>query len=281
MIKYAYLTDLGKRRQLNEDAVLCLTSGIRFQDMAKDEGIFVLADGMGGHNAGEVASEWGTKVAALEILKSNLIDVEIAANAETTAKKLVTSDILIEGVKRANNFILDLSRKSASTKDMGTTMVLALLNKEKLVVANVGDSRCYLITEEGMEQLTRDHSYVQELVEMGVLTSREARHHPRRNEITRCVGYFDNITVDIFERTLYKGDRVLLCSDGLHGVMEDEDIRRTVRETADLNEACKRLIEEANNGGGPDNISVILFEVEGLQDKKEVLDAATLSRKEN
>lgn len=281
MIKYAYLTDKGKRRQLNEDSVLCLTSGARFQDSVQDAGIFVLADGMGGHNAGEVASEWGAKIVVMEILKSSLIETEGSSGAEATTRKIVISDMAREGIKKANSFLLELSKKSPGAKDMGTTLVLALSMQEKLLVANVGDSRCYLINKGGIEQITKDHSYVQELVEIGMITRQEARRHPRRNEITRCVGYFDNIDVDVFERNLYKGDRVLLCSDGLHGVLEDEDIARIVNEAEDLADVCQKLVYAANIGGGPDNISVIVFEVERLKDKKEVLDAPTLSKQKS
>lgn len=276
MIKYAYLTDLGKRRKLNEDAVFCLTSGIRYQDIVQDMGLFILADGMGGHNAGEVASEWASKIAGLEVLKSTMLDEQETTDKEITRKRSIIGNIMVEAIRKANTFILDLSRKSPGTKDMGTTLVSAFASGENLFVANVGDSRCYLISDEGIEQITKDHSYVQELVEIGMVTQKEARHHPRRNEITRCVGYFDNINVDIFQRILYKGNKVLLCSDGLHGVLEDEEIWRIARENSNLWESCQKLIEAANNGGGPDNISAILFEVHGLKDRKEILGENTV-----
>ncbi len=276
MINYACLTDLGKRRKLNEDSIFCITSGIRYQNTIQDMGLFIVADGMGGHNAGEVASEWASKIAGLEILKSTMLDEQDAGDKEVTSKRSALGNILSDAVRKANSFILDLSRKSPGTRDMGTTLVSAFASAEHLVVANVGDSRCYMVNETGIEQLTKDHSYVQELVEIGMISRQDARRHPRRNEITRCVGYFDNINVDIFQRSLYKGDRVLLCSDGLHGVIEDEDIWRIVKETQDMEEACRKLIEAANSSGGPDNISAVLFEVHGLRDRKEILGESTI-----
>lgn len=278
MINYDCLTDVGKRRKLNEDAVFCLTSGTRYQDMVRDLGLFIVADGMGGHNAGEVASEWASKIAGLEILKSTMLDEQAPGDKESTSKRSLLGNILVDAIRKANSFILDLSRKSPGTKDMGTTLVSALVYGQNLFVANVGDSRCYLVNEEGIEQISKDHSYVQELVEIGMITPQEARHHPRRNEITRCVGYFDNINVDIFQRNLYKGDKVLLCSDGLHGVIEDEDTWRIVKENPDLHEACRKLIRKANDSGGPDNISAVLIEVHGLKDKKEILGESTIKR---
>lgn len=276
MINYACLTDLGKRRKLNEDSVFCLTSGIRYQDIIRDLGLFILADGMGGHNAGEVASEWASKISGLEIMKSTMLDEQDANDKEITSKRSLLGNILVDAIRKANSFILDLSRKSAGTKDMGTTLVLALAAGEHLFVANVGDSRCYLLNDQGIEQISKDHSYVQELVEIGMITQKEARRHPRKNEITRCVGYFDNINVDIFQRTLYKGDKVLLCSDGLHGVIDEADILGIVKENQDIQEACKKLIQAANNSGGPDNISAVLFEVQGLKDRKEILSESTV-----
>lgn len=275
MIHYSCLTDLGRRRKLNEDSVFCLTTGIRYQNIIQDLGLFILADGMGGHNAGEVASEWASKITGLEIMKASMLDEQDTADKEITTKRSLMGNLLLDAIKKANSFILDLSRKSPGTKDMGTTLVSAIVSREILIVANVGDSRCYVINQEGADQITKDHSYVQELVEIGMLSRSEARHHPRRNEITRCVGYFDNINADIFQRTLYRGDIVLLCSDGLHGVVEDEDIWRIVRENKDLDAAGKKLVQAANNLGGPDNISVILFEVLGLRDKKEILSETT------
>lgn len=228
-------TDPGLRRDHNEDAFA----------IAATQGIAVLADGMGGHNAGEVASELAVGT-ALSIL------------AQTAG--LSARDRLETAVRAANGAIRERAAGSARLKDMGTTIVAVLLEKSRLAVAHVGDSRLYRLRRGRLEALTRDHSLQQEYVDKGLYTPEEAREKVARNLLTHALGLGDETRVDIGEHEVQSGDRYLLCSDGLYEMASADEIAALLGRTMALPEICAALIELANAHGGHDNITVVVIE---------------------
>lgn len=232
-MEYGFLTDRGAVRDLNEDSVL----------MKQQNGYILLAvaDGMGGHNAGEVAS-----MKAITGLSEYVSDENILENAEAE---------LIRCVKEVNR---DIYRAAVTTRGligMGTTLTAAAVVGEKACIVNVGDSRAYVIGNT-IRQITRDHSYVEELRQMGRITDEEARNHPGRNQITRAVGTEDTVRVDYFEAVLDKGEILLLSSDGLTTMLSDDEILEAVKNAGDIQNACEILVKLANERGGTDNITV-------------------------
>ena len=167
--------------------------------------------------------------------------------------------LLSEAIHHANELVMEKAKTDRALEGMGTTVVAATLQEDYLYVANVGDSRLYLIDDE-IEQITRDHSLVEEMIRVGELQRKDAKSHPDRNIITRAIGVRVPVKIDFFDVKLEKGDKILLCSDGLTNMVEDEDILRIVKRSGSLKEAAQRLITEANKNGGKDNISVVLAE---------------------
>lgn len=206
--------------------------------------LYVLADGMGGHNAGDYASRYTVET----IVQS------VQSNRETSP---VT--ILQEAIWKANRAVVEKSETDIDLEGMGTTVVAATINGRELCVANVGDSRLY-IAGEYLEQITKDHSYVQEMVRRGELKPEIARVHPDRNIITRAVGGGPDVDVDFFEVELRENDRILMCSDGLTDMLEDHEIFDIIRTGMDNDNIVDMLIGTANRYGGNDNITVILTE---------------------
>lgn len=230
-------SDVGMVREGNEDALLLRDS------------VYAVADGMGGHLAGEVAS--ATALEPIEELDGRVFQ------DDTTA---VTA--LRDAVVAANERVSQLAIENPDYRGMGTTLTAALVEGRRLHVAHVGDSRAYLLRDEQFSQLTDDHTLVQHLVDEGQITREEAARHPQRSVITRAIGVSNDVDVDSMSLELQPGDQLLLCSDGLSGVVEDEDIARTLVEVDDPDEAVDALIDLANDAGGPDNITVLLLRYE-------------------
>lgn len=234
------LTDVGKNRVTNQDYVYSSADAV-----GNLPNIFIVADGMGGHKAGDVAS-----VTAVDtVLKS----------IKNSTKKDVIS-IIDEAIFTANETLFEKSNNNEEWKGMGTTLVIATVLNGTLIVANVGDSRLYLIDSE-IRQITRDHSFVEEMVSIGEIDKSEARTHEKKNIITRAIGVEQKTTADYFEVQYSEGAKILMCSDGLTNMVDDKEIFSIVSETKDLKNAVLRLIDRANDNGGKDNIAVLIAEL--------------------
>jgi protein phosphatase len=242
------LSDTGRVRRLDEDSVLVVKAFSTYGENPKERVLLTVADGMGGHNKGEVASYLGVAAVAKEIVPQLLFKDE--------ASKFV--DILSASMKNANEQILKNASEHKECEGMGTTMTSAIIEGNRIFISHVGDTRAYAISEEKLAQLTKDHSYVQELVDRGEITPEQARHHPQKNVITRVVGYHEDMEVDTYEYGLGETDRILLCCDGLVSHVENQEIADIVLNSFTTSKACRDLVRVANDRGGTDNISVIL-----------------------
>ncbi len=237
------ITDTGRKRKMNQDYVF--TSDIPVGFLSS---LYIVADGMGGHNAGDYASRFTVDYVA-----------SAAANAEDSEAE-DPGKVLESALRGANTELRAIAAEDLSMYGMGTTFVAAVVKGSSLTAANVGDSRLYILHEpSGIRQVTVDHSLVEEMVRAGKLDRREARLVPDRNIITRAIGAEDDLDVDIFHEELTEGDIILLCSDGLTTMLEDEKIAEIVFSFRSLEKAADRLIYEANMAGGKDNISAILI----------------------
>ena len=232
-------TDVGQKRKMNQDYVF-----VSENPVGNLPNLFVVADGMGGHNAGDYASSHAVQT---------LVD-EIRRDADFNPIKVIR-----HAIETANTEILDRSRSDENLRGMGTTMVVCTIVGHYAYVANVGDSRLYVVQGE-IHQVTKDHSLVQEMVRMGEIKPEEARNHPNKNVITRAVGVEKEVNIDFFDLRIRKGDKILLCSDGLSNMLEDNEIREIVTSGGDVEERARKLITAANQNGGKDNISVVLVE---------------------
>ena len=236
------LTDVGVVRKVNQDYVY--TSD---KPVGHLPNLFVVADGMGGHRAGDYASKYTVEVRERELKRSDEEDVERA---------------LIQAVKVANHELIREAGTDEHLKGMGTTIVVATIINQMMYFANVGDSRLYLINQ-GILQLTKDHSLVEEMVRLGGIKPEEAKHHPDKNIITRAIGAKEEVEVDFYEHRLKKGDIILMCTDGLSNMVEDEELFHIVQGARDVVEAAEMLVETAKENGGTDNIGLVLI-VPGL-----------------
>ena len=236
------LTNVGVKRNTNQDFVYVSEGKV-----GNLPNILIVADGMGGHKAGEVASELAVN-AVLESIKGN--------------KKKDKITIIEQAIAAANEKVLEVANSDEKCKGMGTTIVVATVVDNNLYVANVGDSRLYLI-EEDIKQITRDHSLVQEMVSIGELDKESAKTHSRKNVITRAVGVEKKLMADFFEVEVSKNTKILLCSDGLSNMVDDNELESIIKESIGegLEGTVHKLIEVANNNGGLDNIAVVLAEV--------------------
>ena len=233
------ITDVGMVRQVNQDYVY-----VTDRPLGILQNLFVVADGMGGHQAGEYASKYTVEVLNRELALSEGEDIERC---------------LVGAIKTANREIIKEASRDEHLKGMGTTVVAATISNQMMYFANVGDSRLYLINQ-GIQQLTKDHSLVEEMVRLGGIKPEEAKHHPDKNIITRAIGVKEDVEADIYEYRLKKGDVLLLCADGLCNLVEDEDMFDIVKGARDIVEAVLMLIEKANSNGGRDNIGVVMAE---------------------
>lgn len=258
--------DTGLARKLNEDSILCLTFDLRSHRDIICAGLFAIADGMGGHNAGEIASDLSIRTFQAECI-SNLL-------AQPGDPPL---SIVSNAFSKANNTVA-AAASDRSLQGMGTTLTAALIIGHDMYIAHIGDSRCYIVNNREIFQVTKDHSLVQQLVDDGLLTPDQARIHPRRNEITRVLGYLPDATPDLFHVKLYAGDNILLCSDGLHSVVDPGKMEQIINQATDAGKACRELAAEANAAGGPDNISAIIIKPDNLPSWQAMITAKTSTR---
>lgn len=240
MLKTFSITDVGVKRKLNQDFVY--TSE---RPVGSLPNLFIVADGMGGHNAGDYASK---------------VTVETIVEKVGSSSETERSRILDEAIQAANTLIRTRAKESVDLEGMGTTVVAATCQGNSLCVANVGDSRLYVANRREIRQITRDHSWVAEMVRRGGMGKEEARYHPDRNIITRAIGADDELKVDFFTVQLKEGDLILMCTDGLTNMLEDEEIRMILDGARDMVEKAEELVNAANERGGRDNISVILID---------------------
>ncbi|MGC9347857.1 MAG: Stp1/IreP family PP2C-type Ser/Thr phosphatase [Anaerolineae bacterium] len=247
-------TATGRVRSLNEDSLITLDIGAVYRSCSTPAGLFVVADGMGGHEAGDVASELTARTVAELATKEILGPV-------SSGQPLPEPKAWLERAAQIANRVVYQQRRAAGN-DMGTTLVMALMDGVKATIANVGDSRCYRLHKDGITQITTDHSLVERLVATGQITREEAAIHPQRNVIYRVMGDKPNLSVDIYEEVVRPGEALLLCSDGLSGMVHDRDIWRIWHTSASPQEACDRMVEAANQAGGEDNITVVIVQVE-------------------
>ncbi len=243
-------TDTGKIREHNEDTIA----------FDADIGLLVLADGMGGYNAGEVAS--GIAVKTIVGLIKDAVEREDLRIHDQAAGLSRSSIILRDAIVRANKIIYQTARTQPHCEGMGTTVVGALFFDDRVSIAHVGDSRLYRLRDKQLDQVTIDHSLLQELVDRGFYSAEEAQRAANKNYVTRALGVEPNVEVEIQEHPVQQGDLYLICSDGLSDIVEDDDIHLTISTFgANLDNAIKQLIQLGNDNGGKDNISVLVAEV--------------------
>lgn len=233
-------SDVGKVRELNEDSYCIITGGCNF---------FIVADGMGGHNAGEVASQL-----AIEKIREHILKYLPQEREEEQIK-----GILFEAFKRANIEIFNKAKEEAECDGMGTTATAAVIIEDRIYIGHVGDSRAYLIRDRAIEQLTLDHSLVAELVRKGSISEVEAMQHPQKNIITRALGSCEGVKPDIYTADFKKSDVLVLCTDGLSNFIDKYELEKCVLEIGDCQECCDYLVALANQRGGFDNITLIII----------------------
>ena len=238
-MKYYAMTDVGRRREMNQDYVYAMG-----QPIGPFPNLLVVADGMGGHKAGDFASKF-----TVEVVKR-----EIAGSRSRKPEK-----VLRDSIQVANRELIRVASRDVKLEGMGTTLVVATVIGDTLYFANIGDSRLYLI-DDNIKQLSKDHSLVEEMVRLGGIKAEDARNHPDKNIITRARGVKDEAEADFYEFRIKRGDKILMCTDGLSNMVEDEDMFGLVKGSRDVVEAVQMLIDRANSNGGRDNIGVVLAE---------------------
>jgi len=244
---FGFRTDTGKQRTGNEDALLLMPK----------LGIYAVADGVGGQNSGEVASRKAV-VGIESFIKANPL-----SGADSLEGKYRTNwlkSYFLRCLEKINSEIRKEALSDPVMERMATTMVLCFLDMESMYIINIGDSRAYILREGEMTQLTVDHTYVNKLVKAGTLSKSEARLHPQKNIITKALGSTRNTDPDFYRFDLHKDDRILLCTDGLHGELTDDEISNILKRKKDLNSICGSLVDAANKNGGHDNITVICID---------------------
>ena len=234
------LTEIGERRRINQDYVFCEKNPV-----GQLPNLFIVADGMGGHNAGDYASRFC---------------VEYFTQKISTSQNSSPVAMIETSLKETNEILRKKAKENIEFEGMGTTFVVATIFEKTMYVANVGDSRLYVISNE-MKQITEDHSLVEAMVKTGELDRNEAKIHPNKNIITRALGANETVEPDFFEVNLKDGDIILMCSDGLTNMLEDEMIEKIVRENENPEVAAETLVRKANQNGGKDNIAIIIIKV--------------------
>jgi protein phosphatase len=243
-------SDTGRIREHNEDTIA----------FDADVGLLVLADGMGGYNAGEVASGIAVKT-IVNLVRESVAREDLRADDRESGMSR-PSIILRDAIHRANKIIYQTARSQPQCEGMGTTVVSALFFDNKVAIAHVGDSRLYRLRHDKFEQVTMDHSLLQELVDRGFYSAEEAQRAANKNYVTRALGVEPNVEVEVREIPAAKGDCYVLCSDGLSDMVEDDDIHLTINTFGDnLDTVSKQLIQLANDNGGRDNVSVVLAQI--------------------
>lgn len=233
------ITDIGQARSVNQDFVYCSE-----QPVGNLANLFIVADGMGGHKAGDLASR---------------LTVEMFVEGISKSKEKDPITLINKTIKNVNSEVLKKAKEFKDYEGMGTTLVVATLTGHMLHVANIGDSRLYIINDE-LRQVTRDHSLVEEMVSIGEIDRKDARTHDKKNIITRAVGGAEKVMADFFTIDIEKKDKILMCSDGLTNMVEDSVIKQIIIGNNDIEKAAEELLALANQNGGKDNISIIIIE---------------------
>ena len=244
--KIGMITDIGKVRKIDEDSILAADLSFGINSESEKFLLLAVADGMGGAAKGEEASK-----IALNALTKTIIPELFGTRSFT--------ELLENGIKNANQEILDYTTKNPESSGMGTTTVCAVVKGNNIHLANVGDSRAYVISNDEIRRVTKDHSYVQALIDEGQITEEEAREHPQKNVITKAVGILESVEPDTMKLTLDTDESLLLCCDGVIAHLTDEDIHKIICNTNDPQNACQQIVNLANKRGGSDNISLIIL----------------------
>lgn len=239
MLKTFSITDVGQKRKINQDYVYTSENPV-----GKLPNLFIVADGMGGHKAGDFASKF-----TVETLVETIQSSEDSNPIKTIRK----------AIEHANAELLRQAEENEDYHGMGTTLVVATIIRNYLYVANVGDSRLYVVGDK-IKQITKDHSLVEEMVRLGEIDEDSARNHPDKNIITRAIGAKTNVDIDFFDEKLFPGELILMCSDGLTNMIDDEEIKKIMEKQRDVVEIAEKLVKTANINGGKDNIAVIIVE---------------------
>jgi protein phosphatase len=256
---------VGQKRQGNEDR-FCLDPAL---------GLYVVADGMGGHAAGEVASRLAVETIH-EWMGKYLSGADAATAGPAAPAGSAEANFLLSSIRLANRIIFDSAKDRPEYAGMGTTVVAVLARGDRFVLAHVGDSRIYRIRRDDISQISRDHSFVQEQVDSGMMSATEAHQSQYRHMITRALGLKESVDVDLTEQPACPGDVLLLCSDGLSDLLDDEDMLAAVRAHADnLDEACRALVDRANSKGGDDNITVLVVQAQAGDEAEPVRHGRT------
>jgi serine/threonine protein phosphatase PrpC len=240
--------DKGRVRETNEDSLAAITVNQASEEGSQSIGVYAVADGMGGHDAGEVASQIAVRTAIRKLM------------SDVTQTDSELPDDYREWLENAVTLANTMVRKRASEDqlNMGTTLVMAVMVGREVHIVNVGDSRAYLITSDGIHRITKDHSMVQALVDSGAIKAEDMDRHPYRNILTKALGSHEEVQPDVFDATLDDDSALLLCSDGLYEMLGEDEIFRIVRASATPTEACQALIDAGNAAGGKDNIAAVL-----------------------
>lgn len=245
--------DIGKLRHINQDHVFAMVSTLPREDSDMQVGLFVVADGMGGHEGGEIASQ----LAVSSIVRMVLAHFLVPALEETFSAAL--QDLIIEAVQEANRVIWNRAHDLGI--DMGTTCTAALVVGRTVYIGHVGDSRAYMYAEGNLRQLTNDHSAVGRLIQLGQLDPSEAREHPLRSQLYRSIGQQEEVHVDFIQCPLATADYLLLCSDGMWGMIDETCMIDVLSSAEHPNAMCQALIDQSNAAGGDDNISVVIVQL--------------------
>ena len=235
------ITDVGQKREINQDFVYCNENPV-----GSFRNLFIVADGMGGHKAGDYASKFCVEnfvgIIEKEAAKTPILQIE-------------------DAIRETNELLIAKAQEQKNLEGMGTTFVMATIFDDTMYVANIGDSRLYVINEK-IRQITEDHSLVEEMVKNGEIKREEARFHPNKNVITRALGANSLVVADYFELTVNEGDTILLCSDGLSNMLDDSEIKEIITSyDSDIEGAANKLVECANTNGGKDNIAIVLVRI--------------------
>lgn len=256
----AALSDVGRRKKNNEDSYVVVREGVKDLRLFKEGALVCVADGLGGHTGGEIASKLAVRIVG-EIIKEKPMP---------GSQNGSTSDDSNEGplprirasIERANESIFQTNRDLVRTRrPMGTTVLTAVVSPRKVFIGNVGDSRCYHIRDSEILSQTEDHSWVDEQVKLGLMSKAEAETDRRKNIVTRCVGTHEEVTVDTYRWHIVPGDMLLFCTDGLVNMVSDDDIKKEFRRSGNSAEIAQRLVNLANENGGKDNITVVVVNV--------------------
>ena len=253
------LTDVGKVRTIDEDSILAADLSFGVNSESSKFLLLAVADGMGGHAKGEEASKIALNAIARTVIPELFNDTPF-------------TELLEKGIQNANQDILDYTAKYPESSGMGTTSVCAVVKGNEVHLANVGDSRAYVISDDEIRGVTTDHSYVQALVDEGKITQAEAREHPKKNIITKAVGISPSVEADKSILTLGSDESLLLCCDGVIAHLTDEDIHKIINDSPDPQSACQKIVDTANERGGSDNISLIILSAGGPDTKENESD---------